>query len=125
MSEAVIRLEKLRVQYGSFVAVDGLDLELMRGELFGLLGPNGAGKSTTVRVLIGQLHPSSGHVTVCGQDVVREWRDIKPLFGYVPDRDNHFDEFSGRRNLLFFAGLYNIPRLRIDDCLKLVELEEA
>ena len=125
MSEAVIRLEKLRVQYGSFVAVDGLDLELMRGELFGLLGPNGAGKSTTVRVLIGQLHPSSGHVTVCGQDVVRQWRDIKPLFGYVPDRDNHFDEFTGRRNLLFFAGLYNIPRPRIDECLKLVELEEA
>ncbi len=125
MSDVVIRLEKLRVQYGSFVAVDGLDLELMRGELLGLLGPNGAGKSTTVRVLIGQLRPTSGNVSVCGHDVVRDWRTIKPLFGYVPDRDNHFDEFTGRRNLLFFAGLYNVPASRIDECLKLVELEEA
>jgi ABC-type multidrug transport system ATPase subunit len=125
MSEVVIRLDKLRVQYGSFVAVDGLDLELMRGELFGLLGPNGAGKSTTVRILIGQFHPTSGRVTVCGRDVVQEWKNIKPLFGYVPDRDNHFDEFTGRRNLLFFAGLYSVPRARIEECLKLVELEEA
>jgi ABC-2 type transport system ATP-binding protein len=125
MSEVVIRLDKLRVQYGTFVAVDGLDLELMRGELFGLLGPNGAGKSTTVRVLIGQLRPTSGNVSVGGHDVVRDWRTIKPLFGYMPDRDNHFDEFTGRRNLLFFAGLYNVPPARIDECLKLVELEEA
>lgn len=125
MSEVVIRLDKLRVQYGSFVAVDGLDLELMRGELFGLLGPNGAGKSTTVRVLIGQFQPTSGRVSICGRDVVQEWKNIKPLFGYVPDRDNHFDEFSGRRNLLFFAGLYDVPRSRVEECLKLVELEEA
>lgn len=125
MSEVVIRLEKLRVQYGSFVAVDGLDLELMRGELFGLLGPNGAGKSTTVRILIGQFHPSAGRVIVCGHDVVQDWRIIKPFFGYVPDRDNHFDEFTGRRNLQFFAGLYDVPRSRIDECLKMVELQEA
>lgn len=125
MSEVVIRLDKLRVQYGSFVAVDGLDLELMRGELFGLLGPNGAGKSTTVRILIGQFQPTSGRVSICGRDVVQEWKNIKPLFGYVPDRDNHFDEFSGRRNLLFFAGLYDVPRSRVEECLKLVELEEA
>jgi ABC-type multidrug transport system ATPase subunit len=125
MSEVVIRLDKLRVQYGSFVAVDGLDLELMRGELFGLLGPNGAGKSTTVRILIGQFRPTSGRVTVCGRDVVEEWKNIKPLFGYVPDRDNHFDEFTGRRNLLFFAGLYSVARSRIEECLKMVELEEA
>lgn len=125
MLEVVIRLDKLRVQYGSFVAVEGLDLELMRGELFGLLGPNGAGKSTTVRILIGQFHPTSGRVTIGGYDVVHDWKIIKPLFGYVPDRDNHFDEFTGRRNLLFFAGLYDVPTARVEECLKLVELEEA
>ena len=124
-SEPIIRIENLTVRYGAFVAVDRLNLELRSGELFGLLGPNGAGKSTTIRVLIGQRRPNGGRVTVAGYDVVREWAAVKPLFGYVPDRENHFEEFTGRRNLRFFAGLYAAPDRRIDECLKLVELDEA
>jgi ABC-2 type transport system ATP-binding protein len=124
-SETAIHIDGLRVHYGSFVAVDGLTLEVRKGELFGLLGPNGAGKSTTIRVLIGQRRPTGGHVRVLGHDVVRDWARIKPLFGYVPDRENHFEEFTGRRNLEFFAQLYGVPRLRVRDCLRLVELEEA
>lgn len=123
--DVMIRICGLRVLYGSFVAVDGLDLEIRRGELFGLLGPNGAGKSTTIRVLIGQRRPTAGRVTVAGHDVVREWARIKPLFGYVPDRENHFEEFTGRRNLEFFGELYGVPRLRVNAVLKMVELEEA
>ncbi|HVK19190.1 MAG TPA: ABC transporter ATP-binding protein [Fimbriiglobus sp.] len=125
MPETAIHIDGLRVAYGSFVAVNGLDLNIRRGELFGLLGPNGAGKSTTIRVLIGQRRPTAGRVSVLGHDVVRDWAAIKPLFGYVPDRENHFEEFTGRRNLEFFAQLYNVPRLRVRDCLRLVELEEA
>jgi ABC-type multidrug transport system ATPase subunit len=125
MGDAVIRLEGLRVCYGSFVAVDGLDLEVRSGELFGLLGPNGAGKSTTLRVLIGQRKPNGGRATVGGLDVVRHWDRVKSLFGYVPDRENHFDEFSGRRNLQLFAGLYGVDEARIDECLATVELTEA
>ncbi|MFO0806191.1 MAG: ABC transporter ATP-binding protein [Gemmataceae bacterium] len=121
----MIRLAGLRVLYGSFAAVDGLDLDIRGGELFGLLGPNGAGKSTTIRVLIGQRKPTAGTVTVAGFDVVREWAKIKPVFGYVPDRENHFEEFTGRRNLEFFAQLYGVPRRRAQDVLELVELEEA
>src|SRR5437762_7464426 len=113
MPEAVLCLEKLTVRYGDFVAVDGLDLQLNAGELFGLLGPNGAGKSSTLRVLIGQRQPSAGKVEVLGHDIVRHWSLIKPLFGYVPDRENHFEEFTGRRNLLIFAGLYRVPVERI------------
>jgi ABC-type multidrug transport system ATPase subunit len=121
----ILRLEGLVVRYGSFVAVDGLDLQLYPGELFGLLGPNGAGKSSTLRVLIGQRRPSRGRVTVLGRDVVQEWAAIKPLFGYVPDRENHFEEFTGRRNLQLFAGLYQVEEGRINACLELVELDEA
>ncbi len=121
----LLRLERLVVRYGAFTAVDGLDLELRRGELFGLLGPNGAGKSSTLRVLIGQRPPSAGRVTVAGHDIVRDWARIKPLFGYVPDRENHYEEFTGRYNLQFFAGLYGVAAERIDECLKLVELDEA
>jgi ABC-2 type transport system ATP-binding protein len=121
----MIRIAGLRVLYGTFAAVDGLDLDIRRGELFGLLGPNGAGKSTTIRVLIGQRYPSAGGVSVAGFDVVREWAKIKPLFGYVPDRENHFEEFTGRRNLEFFGQLYGVPMLRARDVLKMVELDEA
>jgi ABC-type multidrug transport system ATPase subunit len=113
------------VHYGSFAAVDGLDLDIRRGELFGLLGPNGAGKSTTIRVLIGQRSPSGGAVSIADHDVVRQWAKIKPLFGYVPDRENHFEEFTGRRNLEFFGQLYGVPALRADAVLKMVELDEA
>src|SRR5271167_2556866 len=116
-AQPVIRLENLGVRYGSFVAVDGLNLELRQGELFGLLGPNGAGKSSTLRVLIGQRPPSSGQVTVAGHDIVRDWQTIKPLFGYIPDRENHFEEFSGRRNLQIFAGLYRVDAKRTEECL--------
>src|SRR5207237_8521107 len=97
--EPMIRLSGLRVLYGSFTAVDGLDLDIRRGELFGLLGPNGAGKSTTIRVLIGQRRPSGGNVSVAGMDVIRDWARIKPQFGYVPDRENRFEEVTGRRDL--------------------------
>src|SRR5580704_2409105 len=115
----MIRIAGLRVLYGAFAAVDGLDLDIRRGELFGLLGPNGAGKSTTIRVLIGQRRPSGGNVNVAGLDVVRDWAAIKPQFGYVPDRENHFEEFTGRRNLQIFAGLYRVADKRIDECLEL------
>ncbi len=123
--DSVLRLDELVVRYGSFVAVDGLTLELRRGELFGLLGPNGAGKTSTIRVLIGQRQPSSGTVTVAGLDLQHNWDEIKSHFGYIPDRENHFEEFTGRRNLQIFAGLYHVPEERVQECLDLVELSEA
>src|SRR5207237_5514689 len=75
--------------------------ELFRsqGEIFGLLGPNGAGKTTTFLCLTHQVTPSSGRVTVLGHDVAREFASIKPRFGFVPDSENHFDEFTAWQNL--------------------------
>jgi ABC-2 type transport system ATP-binding protein len=125
VSRANLRLQELSVRYGDFVAVDRLSLELFPGELFGLLGPNGAGKSSTLRVLIGQIRPSGGRVLVAERDITTDWQEIKPLFGYVPDRENHFEEFSGRGNLQFFAGLYGVAAERVADCLELMELSEA
>jgi ABC-2 type transport system ATP-binding protein len=121
----ILRLDQLTVRYGEFVAVDDLSFSLRPGELFGLLGPNGAGKSSTLRVLIGQRQPSAGSVTVGGLDVVREWQAIKSLFGYIPDRENHFEELTGRCNLQFFAGLYGVLSSRVRECLDMVELSEA
>jgi ABC-type multidrug transport system ATPase subunit len=124
-ANVILRVEGLTVRYGAFVAVDGLDLELRRGELLGLLGPNGAGKSSTLRVLTGQHRPAAGRVSVAGLDLARDWERVKPLFGYVPDQENHFDELTGRRNLRLFAELYNVARGRVEECLKLVELSAA
>ncbi|HEV3203380.1 MAG TPA: ABC transporter ATP-binding protein [Gemmataceae bacterium] len=121
----VLRLENLTVRYGSFTAVNHLNLVLHRGELFGLLGPNGSGKSSTIRVLVGQLRPAEGRAMVNGLDIQHDWSAIKPLFGYVPDQENHFEVFTGRRNLEFFAGLYQVPDARIDECLETVELSEV
>jgi ABC-type multidrug transport system ATPase subunit len=123
-ADPMLRLKALTVRYGGFVAVDGLDLAVRRGEVLGLLGPNGAGKTTTLRVLTGQRPPSEGTVLVAGKDLVRSWTDVKPLFGYVPDRDNHFEEFTGRFNLRFFADLYGVAADRVDECLELVELAD-
>jgi ABC-type multidrug transport system ATPase subunit len=120
-----VRLERLTVRYGAFVAVEDLDLEVRAGETFGLLGPNGAGKSSTLRALIGQRRPSGGRATVLGKDVVRDWAAVKPLFGYAPDRDNHFEEFTGRYNLSLFAALYGVPPARALECLRRLELHEA
>jgi ABC-type multidrug transport system ATPase subunit len=124
-TEPVIHIDNLVIRYGAYTAVDALNLAVYRGELFGLLGPNGAGKSSTIKVLIGQRQPSDGRVSIFGHDVVTEWSSIKPQFGYVPDRVNHFDDFTGRRNLQIFAGLYNVPAERIDECLRMVQLDEA
>ena len=64
-------------------------------------------------------------MSVLGHNVAEEWDRVKELFGYVPDRENHFEEFTGRRNLLIFAGLYDVPRSRVEECLAMVELTEA
>src|SRR5262245_12235741 len=123
--DPAIEMCGLSVRYGRFTAVYCLDLALGRGEVVGLVGPNGAGKSSTLRVLTGERRPSGGVVTVAGKDLVRDWDEIKPLIGYVPDRENHFEEFTGRRNLRFFAGLYRAPLDRVDACLSIVELADA
>ncbi len=113
------------VRYGDFTAVDGLSLSVRPGELFGFLGPNGAGKSTTMKVLIGVLRPSSGTVEIAGCRIPAQLEKIKPIFGYVPDTENHIEEFTGRQNLELFADLYSVSRHVVDEMLLRLELDEA
>lgn len=121
----VIVLDQLVVRFGRFVAVDRLSLSIREGELFGFLGPNGAGKTTTIRVLIGGRAPSAGRVEIAGLRMPQQFDRIKPLFGYVPDTENHIEEFTGRENLELFARLYGVPFSRIDEMLLRLELMEA
>jgi ABC-2 type transport system ATP-binding protein len=122
----VIRLTDLVKRYGGFTAVDGIDLEVPRGELFGLLGPNGAGKTTTIRMIAGILRPTSGRVEVGGFDVQRQPLEAKHRMGYIPDRPFVYDKLTGGEFLRFAAALYGqeggAVERRMDELLELFEL---
>lgn len=120
-----IEITDLVVRFGRFTAVDGLTLNVKPGELFGFLGPNGAGKTTTIKVLIGSLRPTSGSVRVAGFEIPHQFEQVKPIFGYVPDTENHIEEFTGRENLELYADLYNVPRSKVLPMLARLELGEA
>ncbi|MEO0481791.1 MAG: ABC transporter ATP-binding protein [Planctomycetota bacterium] len=121
----MIHIDQLCVRFGKFTAVDHLSLRAEPGQVFGFLGPNGAGKTTTIRVLTGNLRPSSGAVQVAGFDIPKDLASVKPHCGYVPDTENHFEELSGRDNLRIFASLYQLPKEWVDDALGRLELSEA
>jgi len=111
----MIRLEGLTKRYGSFTAVDGIDLEARRGELFGLLGPNGAGKTSTLRMIAGILRPDAGRVLVDGFDVVEDPCRAKARLGYIPDRPFVYEKLTGTEFLRFVAGLYGQDGPEIDE----------
>jgi ABC-2 type transport system ATP-binding protein len=122
----VIRLTGLTKHYGKFTAVNGIDLEVPRGELFGLLGPNGAGKTTTLRMIAGILRPTSGVVEVGGVDIQRHPLEAKARLGYIPDRPFVYDKLTGGEFLRFAAALYGqqgaVVERRIDELLEFFEL---
>jgi ABC-2 type transport system ATP-binding protein len=125
MSPPAIELNHLCIRYGSFEAVNDLSLSVGTGEVFGLLGPNGAGKTTTFHCLTRQVPISSGSVKLLGKDINTEYDQIKPISGYVPDTENHFDDFTAYQNLKLYANLYGVSEDRIDICLDQVELLRA
>jgi len=101
-----IEVEKLSRAFNGLQAVDNISFSVEAGEIFGFLGHNGAGKTTTIRMLSGQLLPSSGGARVAGCDVVTEQPRLKPLIGVVSEHQNLYERMSGRENLEFAARLY-------------------
>ncbi len=107
-----VEIRDLVKTFGSFVAVDHVNLDVSRGEIFGFLGPNGAGKSTTIRMLCGLLKPTSGSATVGGFDIATESEAVKRNIGYMSQRFSLYDDLSVEENIDFFSGIYNVPRDR-------------
>jgi len=102
----MIRLERLTKKYGSFTAVDDLDLSVPPGELFGFLGPNGAGKTTTLRMIAGILRPTAGRIRIGGIDLIERPNAAKHELGFIPDRPFIYEKLTGIEFLRFVAGLY-------------------
>jgi ABC-2 type transport system ATP-binding protein len=118
----------LRKTFGTFVAVEGLNLTIHRGEVFGLLGPNGSGKTTTIRMLCGLIVPSGGSATVVGFDVVREAEQIRRRIGYMSQRFGLYDDLTVTENLTFYASIYGLHgaerRARVAELLDELGLRE-
>jgi ABC-2 type transport system ATP-binding protein len=110
--EPIIHTEHLSRRFGSLMAVSDVSLSVRRGEIFGVLGPNGAGKSTTIRMLCGILDPTGGRGTVVGFDIARDAERIKERIGYMTQRFSLYEDLSVDENLLFYAGIYGVPRKR-------------
>src|SRR5438105_4956061 len=121
--EVVLRTRNLSKHYGKRLAVDNLNLEVKRGEIFGFLGPNGAGKTTTIRMALGLIAPSSGNVEILGQDVATHRAHILPRVGALVETPALYLYMSGRNNLRAVGSvLGGVPNERIDAVLELVGL---
>jgi ABC-2 type transport system ATP-binding protein len=102
----MIQVENLVKRYGKFTAVDGVSLEVPKGEIHGFLGPNGAGKTTTIRMIAGLLKPTAGRVLVAGHDMAKEPVAAKGSLGFIPDRPYIYEKLTAGEFLHFHAGLY-------------------
>ncbi len=104
----MIRTEQLTKKFGSFIAVDNLNLKIGSGEIYGFLGPNGAGKTTTIRMLIGLLKPTFGKVYICGYELEKNPITAKSLVGFIPDRPYIYEKLTAREFLNFVGGIYGM-----------------
>lgn len=128
-NDIVLESHGLTKKYDGFPAVDGLDVTVRRGEMFGILGPNGAGKTTTILMLLGLTEPTGGSVRVLGLDPVRQPLDVKAQVGYMPERLGFYEDLTARGNLFYTAKLNGLPRddaeKRIDAALDRIGLSDA
>mgnify|MGYP003792889411 CR=1 FL=1 len=129
-SNVAIETRQLTREFGSFRAVDRLDLRIGRGRFYGFLGPNGAGKSTTIKMLTGLLAPSGGSIRILGEDMSDSTRalEVKRRIGVVPEDLGLFDNLTAREYLTFIGRMYLLPkdtvRERGEELLAMMDLAD-
>src|SRR5215213_6701396 len=127
MTSLAVETFSLVKQFGDFVAVDHINLQVKRGSFFGFLGPNGAGKSTTIKMLTGLLAPTSGKLTVLDLDIAQQPMEVKRRIGVVPEDLNLFERLTGAEMLSFTGRMYGLRSEEIGqrskELLELMELQ--
>lgn len=123
-----VEISHLRKVFGTFAAIDGLDLRIAKGEIYGLLGPNGAGKTTLIRIICGLMAPTSGEVVVWGYRMPGERDILIRITGYMAQKFSLYEDLSVKENLEFYGRLYGMPlrelRARVSDLLEFLSLKE-
>ena len=105
---SAVSADNLVKNFGDFVAVDQVSLDIPKGEIFGFLGPNGAGKSTTIRMLCGLLQPTSGRASVAGFDIASDPESVRRNLGYMSQKFSLYGDLTVEENIDFFAGIYGV-----------------
>ncbi len=122
----MIQFKDLTKKFGSFTAVNSINLHIKKGSLYGFLGPNGAGKSTTIKMLTGIYSLSGGDIVVDGMSILKEPQKIKMITGYIPDQPYLYDRLTGKEFLFFCGGLFGLDKnnvkLRIDEMIETLKL---
>jgi len=112
-NEIAVHVEGLRKAFGSVRAVDGLELAIGRGEIFGLVGPDGAGKTTTMRILVGLIPADSGQAEICSVDVLSDPEAVKSRIGYLSQAFSMYGDLTVAENVAFFGDVYQVPRQQL------------
>lgn len=122
----MIKISDLTKKFGQLTAVNSLNLEIKKGEIFGFIGPNGAGKTTTIKILTGILMPTSGKIEIGGNDIQKEPVKAKKLIGYIPDDPYVYPELTGREFLYLVGRLFAVKNLakKIKDLLPIYQIEK-
>ena len=107
----VIKTYRLTKKFGKLVAVNNLDLDIKKGEIYGFIGPNGAGKTTTIKMLTGIFPPTSGRAEIGGFDIVQQPLEAKKIIGYIPDIPYVYPQITGREFLYFVGQLFAVKKL--------------
>ncbi|GAB2572820.1 ABC transporter ATP-binding protein [Gracilibacillus alcaliphilus] len=123
--EYIVETNQLTKQFGKEKAVDGVEIRIPKGEIYGFLGPNGAGKTTTIRMLLGLMRPSSGSVHLFGKDLKNNRIAILKRVGSLVENPSYYPHLTAYENLEAIRKIVDVPRARMKEVLKLVRLQDA
>ena len=123
MKERLLVIQNLTKNYGKFRALNGLNMEIKKGELFGFVGPNGAGKTTTIKIIAGLLKTDIGQILLEGKDITKDPHILKENIGYVPDYFGVYDNLKTMEYMEFYASTYGLVGKEVRElCLELMEI---